>query len=132
MEIVSFKTDGGTIEITTSDGVQYFIGNKLSNRENKVYSLYPRHEDGDKFLLPKNKSSYDIVSGGTGYATTMTILHSKPLYVFEQSHDSDELLRKIVNALQKYKSDYYQPSIDYFVNTYLREQREINLNKLGI
>ena len=80
----------------------------------------------------KNMSSYDIVSGGTGYATTMTILHSKPLYVFEQSHDSDELLRKIVNALQKYKSDFYQKSIDHFVNTYLREQREINLNKLDI
>jgi hypothetical protein len=45
MEIVSFQTfrDGGTIEITTSDGTKYFIGNKLSNRENKVYSLYPRH-----------------------------------------------------------------------------------------
>jgi hypothetical protein len=100
MEIVSFQTfrDGGTIEITTSDGTKYFIGNKLSNRENKVYSLYPRHEDGDKFLLP----------------------------------NSDELLRKIVNALQKYKSDFYQKSIDHFVNTYLREQREINLNKLDI
>lgn len=35
----------------------------------------------------KNKSTYDIVSGGTGYATTMAILHSKPLYVFEQNHD---------------------------------------------
>lgn len=99
MEIVSFQTDGCTIKITTSDGTKYFIGNKLSNRENKVYSLlYPRHEDGDKFLLP----------------------------------NSDELLRKIVNALQKYKSDFYQKSIDHFVNTYLREQREINLNKLDI
>ena len=35
----------------------------------------------------KNKSSYDIVSGGTGYAVTLSIIHNKPLYVFEQSHD---------------------------------------------
>ena len=35
----------------------------------------------------KNKSSYDIVSGGTGYATVMAILHEKPLYVFDQNKD---------------------------------------------
>lgn len=100
MEVLSFNTfrDGGTIEITLFGGIQYFIGNRLNQKENKVYYAYPKHEHGDKYL----------------------------------ASNSDELLKEIVFALQKYKSDYYQPSIDHFVNTYLMEQREIVLNKLNL
>jgi hypothetical protein len=100
MEVLSFNTfrDGGTIEITLFGGIQYFIGNRLNKKENKVYYAYPKHEHGDKYL----------------------------------ASNSDELLKEIVFALQKYKSDYYQPSIDHFVNTYLMEQRDIILNKLNL
>lgn len=35
-----------------------------------------------------NKSEYQVVDGGTGYACTMAINNEKPVYVFDQEKDS--------------------------------------------
>lgn len=34
-----------------------------------------------------NKSNYQVIDGGTGYACTFAINHDKPLYVFDQNRD---------------------------------------------
>lgn len=46
--------------------------------------IKPNEKDSKGYI---NNSSIDIVSGGTGYATTMAILNKKELYVFDQNID---------------------------------------------
>lgn len=54
----------------------------------EVFAVGTIVKSGDKDTKGyKNKSKYDIVSGGTGYATTMAIQHNKPVYVFDQTKD---------------------------------------------
>lgn len=53
----------------------------------------------------KNMSSYDIVSGGTGYCITMSILHNKPVYIFDQFKDKWFRWSYIINTFVECKEN---------------------------
>ena len=61
----------------------------------------------------QNKSSYPVVSGGTGYAVSMAILNKKIVYVFDQIENSwfrysyviDNFIK--INEIPEIKTNYF-------------------------
>jgi len=57
---------------------------KYSQETFAIGSIVEPGKKGEKYY---NKSKYQEVSGGTGYAVKLSILHEHPTYVFDQNKD---------------------------------------------
>lgn len=66
-----------------------------------------------------NKSKYDIVDGGTGYAAQMSIDNNKPLYVFDQ--DLNKWFRWSYTSLSFIETKDLQISFENFAGIGTRE-----------
>ena len=83
MEIKKFEMflDGGTIKITTDEGIFCFDERIGSNTKGRLYQGYPKDDNSNLI------------------------------------ETSEDLETELIGCLKLYKNDFYQSSIDYFINS---------------
>jgi hypothetical protein len=81
--------DGGTIKITTNEGIFCFDGRLGSTTKGRLYYGYPMDDDMRQ------------IAGALG----------------KLIENSEELEYKIIKSLKSYKNDFYQTPIDHLVKS---------------